>query len=555
MKKSIWRVLLSIFILSMLIPTIHAAEIIDSGTCGKEGGDNLTWVLDSEGTLTISGEGEMGHLPWGYYGTPTDYRPFINNVIIGDGVSNIYLGAFSGCENIKSVTLPNTLTTIEDMAFNNCRSLTSITLPESLVSIAEMAFANSQLKSVQIPCNVEEIGDGAFYGNDGCVITVDPDNKFYSSLDGVLFDKDKTKLIAYTMDGENAPEKIYVVPEGVKTIGVSAFCNCSNLWGVVLPQSLINIESCAFDCANLVWDLTIPKNVESISADAFTNSGTKNFIVDEENKKFCSVDGVLFNKEKTELLAYPDWKQDIVYTIPDGTITIGDYAFYASGNAVRICIPDSVVHIGKMSFANMRKLDTIEIPDSVIDIGREAFLYNKSLRNVSLGNGISDIKSRTFEGCKSLESVFISQNAVKIDYAGFDECKNLAYVYYGGSEEEWHSIAVDECNDYLLNAEIFYNVIGNDPPKITQINAKNNNDSTYEVDISLESVNRVEYLVVASYNQETLVGIENIRLVPNDTEKSIAINDSSVDLVKAFIWDSFNGMKPLCDAKTLSISQ
>ncbi|MBQ5969670.1 MAG: leucine-rich repeat domain-containing protein [Clostridia bacterium] len=149
-----------------------SAEIVDSGTCGKNG-DNVTWTLDSDGTLTIQGTGEMKDYsymdyndtyvtdaPWG-----KPYYDQIKKVVIQSGVTSIGDDAFFGCSGLTSVTIPDSVTSIGDWAFAFCSSLTSVTIPDSVTSIDNYAFFGCRsLTSVTIPDSVTSIGDDAFFG-------------------------------------------------------------------------------------------------------------------------------------------------------------------------------------------------------------------------------------------------------------------------------------------------------------------------------------------------------------------------------------------------------
>ena len=126
-KRILCLALVMVMIFTLLPMSAFAADVVSSGKCGS----NLTWTLDSEGTLTISGTGEMGDYdliydktsaPWG------KYYSSITSVVINDGVTSIGYGAFGNCSSLTSVTIPDSVTTIGDYAFNNCENLTSVTI-------------------------------------------------------------------------------------------------------------------------------------------------------------------------------------------------------------------------------------------------------------------------------------------------------------------------------------------------------------------------------------------------------------------------------------------
>ena len=200
MKKRIFSFVLAVLMIASLLPaTALAVDIVDSGTCGAKG-SNLTWTLDSEGVLTISGSGGMHD----YDGpsSPPWYRSrsMVKSAVIADGVTSIGEWAFFGCGSLTSVTIPNSVTSIGRYAFYYCTSLTSVTIPDSVTSIGWLAFNGcTSLTSVTIPDGVTIINDAVF---NGC-----------------------TSLTSVT------------IPDSVTSIGGSAFYNCTSLTDVYYAGS------------------------------------------------------------------------------------------------------------------------------------------------------------------------------------------------------------------------------------------------------------------------------------------------------------------------------
>ncbi|MCD7860180.1 MAG: leucine-rich repeat domain-containing protein, partial [Firmicutes bacterium] len=158
---------------SWIVTASEDASVVDSGTCG----DNLTWVLDSDGVLTISGEGEMTENPW------YDNRRLIKSIVIEDGVASICDFAFEYCTSLSSVTIPNSVTSIGNYAFYYCTGLTSITIPDSVTSIGNDAFCCcTGLTGVTVPDSVTSIGNYAFFNCTSLpAIHVDSNNANYCS--------------------------------------------------------------------------------------------------------------------------------------------------------------------------------------------------------------------------------------------------------------------------------------------------------------------------------------------------------------------------------------
>ena len=246
MKKRIFSFVLAVLMIASLLPaTALAADIVDSGTCGAKG-SNLTWTLDSEGVLTISGSGDMH----GYGPSDAPWHGRVKSAVIAEGVTSISWYAFYNCRSLTSVTIPNSVTSIGEYAFYDCTSLTSVTIPDSVTSICEYAFQGcTSLTSVTIPDSVTRIGSYAF--RDCASLTgiwVAEGNSHYSSdVSGVLFNKDKTTLVQ--CPGAFAA---YTIPNSVTIIGDSAFFYCTSLTSVTIPDSVTIIEGGAFsDCDNL----------------------------------------------------------------------------------------------------------------------------------------------------------------------------------------------------------------------------------------------------------------------------------------------------------------
>ena len=378
-RKIAWILILALAILFVrpVLP-VQAAEIVASGTCGE----NLTWELDDEGTLTISGTGNMGnyggagHTPW--YSNSSA----IQTVIIEDGVTSIGNYAFYDCTNLRSVTIPNGVTSISTYAFCECNSLTSVTIPDSVTSIGNYAFYNcTSLTGIWVEVN----------------------NPNYCSDDyGVLFNKDQTRLLT----APGALSGTYEIPDSVTNISNQAFSCCTSLIGITIPDSVISIGDSAFrDCTSLAstiipdsvtsigmyvfWgctgltSITIPDSVTSIGFSAFVRCTSLTSItipdsvtsisycafegctsltgiwVEANNPNYCSDDyGVLFNKDQTRLIIAPGALSG-TYEIPDSVTSIGNDAFYCCTSLTSVTIPGSVISIGEYSFAGCTSLTDI----------------------------------------------------------------------------------------------------------------------------------------------------------------------------------------------------
>ena len=267
---------LALCMLAALTSEIFAADTVASGYCGSEGdGKNLTWTLDSEGTLTISGKGEMKD--YDYFSDPW-VRSAVKCVSIESGVTCIGDYAFHNCTNLTGVTIPNSVTSIGGSAFSDCSSLTSITIPSSVTSIGEDVFWGcGSLTSVTIPNSVTSIGRFAFSDCSSLTSITIPSSvtsigRFAfsgcSSLTSITIPSSVTSIGERVFEGCSSLTSV-TIPNSVTSIGEGAFWGCGSLTSVTIPSSVTSIGERAFyDCSSLT-SVTIPKSVSSIGENAF----------------------------------------------------------------------------------------------------------------------------------------------------------------------------------------------------------------------------------------------------------------------------------------------
>ncbi|HJI76863.1 MAG TPA: leucine-rich repeat protein [Clostridiales bacterium] len=386
MKKRLLSFVLAVLMIASLLPaTALAADIVDSGTCGAEGdGSNLTWTLDSEGVLTISGSGDM--YDYGFPSAPWHgSRSRVKSAVIADGVTSIGSSAFNDCTSLTSVTIPDSVTSIGHDAFLYCTSLTSVTIPNSVTSIGEDAFYRCDSLT-------------GIWVNEG-------NNNYSSDASGVLFNKDKTTLVQ--CPGAFAA---YTIPNSVTSIDSGAFYHCKSLTSVTIPDSVTSIGDSAFSYCRSLTSVTIPDSVTSIGEYAFYD---------------C-----------TSLTSV---------TIPDSVTSIGEHAFDGCTSLTSVTIPDSVTSIDNDTFEGCTSLTSVTIPDSVTSIGVGAFFNCKSLTSVTIPDSVTSIGGSAFEKCKSLTSVTIPDSVTSIGVGAFEDCTSLTSVTIPNSVTSIGDWAFDGC--------------------------------------------------------------------------------------------------------------
>jgi len=316
--------------------------------------------------------------------------------------------AFSNCLGLTSVEIPDSVTEIGRNAFEGCTGLTSVKIPASVTEIGFEAFSGcTALTSVVIPESVTKIGWDAFEGCTGLKnFQVDADNPTYCDIEGVLFSKDKTKILAYP----NAKATEYKLPDSVMKIGYKAFDGCTGLISVEIPASVTEIgEATFFNCTGLT-SVKIPESVVKIDSNAFLGcTGLKEFQVDSNNGIYCTIEGALFSKDKKQLISYPNAKSN-EYKILDSVTKIGKDAFARCTGLTSVVIPTSVTEIGEFTFFNCTGLTSVTIPNSVTEIGEGAFRNCTGLTSVVIPNSVKEIDGSAFSECTSLKSIQVDAN-------------------------------------------------------------------------------------------------------------------------------------------------
>ena len=236
---------------------------------------------------------------------------------------------------------------------------------------------------------------------------------------GVKYSKDWKRLL-------EAPSELkgkYSIRKGVKVIGNRAFALCDSLTSINIPNCVTTIGDEAFENCVSLTSITIPNSVVTIIGKPFYGWHGNLY---NESKAFIYEDHVLFNKNKTILIAYR--AKETNYTIPNSVTIIGNSAFYGCESLTSINIPNSVTTIGKGAFCGCDSLTSINIPNSVTMIGNWAFSLCKFLISINIPNSVTTIGNSAFSGCDSLTSINIPNSVTTIGKGAFVGCESLTNI-------------------------------------------------------------------------------------------------------------------------------
>ena len=515
MKRNLFSITtIIVFICICIVITnkeVFASEIVESGTYGS----NISWTLDDQGKLTLSGEGAMQ----GYNNNPSS-APFYNNtritsIVIDDGITTVGSYAFNGCSSLTSASIPESVTTISSFAFQNCNKLSNVVMPSELDSIGTNAFYKcTRIINISIPDSVTTIGNSAFSGCSSLTSITLPEG--VTSIGQYAFSGCSafktagpigsgcdyqfgwtTSIPEYAFSGCHSLERI-TIPNTVTTFGRSSFLDCSSLTDINIPDAVTTIEPYAFkDCASLE-DFTVPDNVNNIGFSAFSgcyglNSISLPFIGSSAGSEAHF--GYVFGQDSysggTRITVIKNGSTTY-YCIPSNlrkvTITGGNkipsYAFKSCSMLTTISIADGITLIDDYAISDCSRLKTLIIPASVTTIGEKVFNNCSSLetagpigsdcniqygwtdkiidyafagaeiKSLNIPEGVTSIGCYALSKCSYLNSVTLTSSVTAIEVGAFSNCNKLKDVYYSGTDESWASISIGSNNTSLENATI-----------------------------------------------------------------------------------------------------
>lgn len=362
--------------------------IVSSGPCGE----NLTWTLDDEGTLVISGTGELNNFSW-------FEPPYIKEVIIMDGVSSIGSFVFSDFVDLEVITIPKSVTSIGYRAFSNCVNLESISLSENVMNIEYGAFEGCQQLSE---------------------IEIHEDNNIYKSVNRAIYSKDMSTLICVSANMNNS----FSIPDSVTAIEDLAFSNCENLYEIIIPQSVKSIGSSAFlKCKNL-RSIEIPEGVTTLEAHLFCYcENLENIVIPE-------------SVIEMEYLLFEGCSSLKNIELPDSITYIDDKCFMGCSGLEKLIIPKGVSVIWDDTFADCINLKNIELPEGIRCIGENAFKGCSSLIEIIFPETLETISGYAFSGCNELKEITFKGSAPSISYE-WVFYNVVATAYYPANDPTW----------------------------------------------------------------------------------------------------------------------
>ena len=442
---------------ALITASASAASVVDSGYCSwdyesRTWTTDVSWSLDSDGVLTISGRGDVrysmdkGTWPW------DKYHKDIKSVVVKPGVKSIGI------------------IFMEEWGDNYYTALESVTLPSTL------------------EYDVADEASGGFRPFRGCPnlkeIRIDPGHRDFSTVDGVVYNKAKTMLYLCPAGKESVN-----IPRTVDAINFYAFEGNGHLKSLTIPDSVTMIYGGVFKDCTALESINIGKGLQMFYYLPFDNTpNLKNIVVDEGNPNLSSLDNVIYMKDKAAILYCPETVKTLrlpaalayapilsgtnierfeideaneTFCVADGIVYSKDMKKVVSCPPKmkgEVIIPEGVTEIGNQCFERCDSVTAVIIPDSVSKIGYDAFRDMSSLESIIIPDGIEQI-SGWFGSCTSLKSVTVPASVSRFGYAVFMRCDSLSDVYFKGDAEAWEKLTKDlspSADENLLNARVHF---------------------------------------------------------------------------------------------------
>ena len=438
---------LTVYLESGSTLTSNALGVDESKIVSYWNEDNLTWKLDANGTLTISGTGAMKDYDYDSNPSPVYNNSDVKKIVIEDDVTSIGDAAFFHCRSLKSITIPDSVTSIGKDAFEACNSLSSITLSNNITSIGDFAFHGCPLTSITLPDSVTSIGYAAFHSCSNLKSITIPDS--VTSIESAVF-YNCTSLKTISLSCKSSLKKSDFGDQSdlvsashtlKKTAAKAATCSESG------NKEYWTCEHCGkyflSDDANPETAKAVEQSECMIPAIQHKNAFTRGAVEPTETDPGYSGDRYCPDCNTVLEKGYTYWVEDnLTWKLyEDGTLTISgtgkmkNYNYsdnqspvYINSSVKKVVIEDGVTSIGNDAFSNCSGLISITIPNSVTSIGESVFYYCTSLTTITIPDGVTSIGSSAFRDCTSLTTITIPDGVTSIGSSAFRDCTSLTTI-------------------------------------------------------------------------------------------------------------------------------
>ncbi|MBR5087362.1 MAG: leucine-rich repeat domain-containing protein [Muribaculaceae bacterium] len=343
---------------------------------------------------------------WGFFGCDK-----VTDLILPPTLQKIDIWAFCKCEKIKEIIIPASVREIGYAAFENCETITTITLPDGLTEVPDRLLQECiNLKIVKLPASITSIGSSAF---SSC-----------KSLESISLPENVTQINGYAFAYCDNLKNI-TMPKQLTTIGSDVFSCCKTLTEIEIPEGVTSIGSNIFNCCTSLEKVTLPSTLTSISGNPFSScKSLKEYHVADGNDSFAVIDGILFSKNMTELIACPTQKELGDYIVPESVTTIAAHAFYDCRYLTSIKMTE-VKSIGESAFYGCNNLVSVDFGNKLEYLGKGAFYSNHKIENIVLPDSFKHMDMINFDFCSGLRTVSVSEELS----TRIDDFNNLSFNF------------------------------------------------------------------------------------------------------------------------------
>lgn len=445
----------------------------DLGFLREMAGQSINGIDETNGKLStldlsdtkIVGGGEPYFNYGGYETYFTEYNKIgkyafcscnnLKRLTLPKDITSIEQSAFFGCSGLTSITIPSSVTAIGKWSFYGCISLTSLDLPSSLTTVGELALAGcSQLTSLTLHSNLTEVKSNYLFGGNSNYnnlkdvrYIIDSDLETYLQSNHPIFYQINCGIKYYLNDQEITTLEI---PSGITSIGDGVFFNSNGLTNLTLSSRVTSIGESAFNnCSNLqdvryyIYD-DLATYIQKGHPAFYINCGIKYYWNNQEittleiptsvtsigNHAFYGGNGLTSVEFPSNLSSIGDWAFKgcsglTSVDLPSSITKMGECVFVGCQGLTKVNLPSGITAISKCAFGWCISLKNLELPAGITSIGDDAFIYCSSLQNINLPSGITSIGDYAFENCSSLRNINLPSKISSIGDAAFIRCSNM----------------------------------------------------------------------------------------------------------------------------------